>query len=104
MTFQTWRRELLLSNVKDEENHDLALGITSPMLMALIRKGRERKRVALRELLGLRTQITLHPQSHGGRACNFLCTTSRSYALMVDAGMRTVSADISRDEQIHVAV
>ncbi len=91
-------RELLLSNVKDEENHDLALSYIADAY------GVDEK--AEREALLLREAWTSHPDHTilkamvAERAIFFvLLPFLRAHG---DAGMRTVSADISRDEQVHV--
>ena len=92
-------RELLLSNVKDEENHDVALGYIASAY------GTDPKAEA--EALRLRDAWNAHPDHTitkamvAERAIFFvLLPFFRAHG---DAGMRTVSADISRDEQIHVA-
>lgn len=92
-------RELLISNVKDEENHDLALSYIADAY------GVDEK--AEREALLLREAWTSHPDHTilkamvAERAIFFvLLPFLRAHG---DAGMRTVSADISRDEQVHVA-
>ena len=92
-------RELLSSNVKDEENHDLALGYIANAY------GVDNK--AEREALKLRDAWTSHPDHTilkamvAERAIFFVLLPF--FRFNGDAGMRTVSADISRDEQIHVA-
>jgi hypothetical protein len=92
-------RELLLSNVKDEENHDLALSYIANAF------GTDEK--AEKEAHLLREAWTSHPDHTiikamvAERAIFFvLLPFLRAHG---DSGMRTVSADISRDEQIHVA-
>ena len=92
-------RELLLSNVKGEENHDLALGYIANAY------GTDAK--AEKEALALREAWTSHPDHTilkamvAERAIFFvLLPFMRRHG---DEGMRTVSADISRDEQVHVA-
>ena len=92
-------RELLLSNVKDEVNHDVALGYIANAY------GTDPKAEA--EALRLRDAWNAHPDHTitkamvAERAIFFvLLPFLRAHG---DAGMRTVSADISRDEQIHVA-
>ena len=92
-------RELLLSNVKDEENHDLALSMLASAY------GTDPK--AEKEALALRAAWEAHPDHTilkamvAERAVFFvLLPFLRAHG---DAGMRTVSADISRDEQVHVA-
>ena len=92
-------RELLESNVKDEENHDLALGYIANAY------GVDEK--AESEALRLREAWTSHPDHTilkamvAERAVFFVLLPF--FRANGDAGMRTVSADISRDEQIHVA-
>jgi hypothetical protein len=92
-------RELLLSNVKDEENHDLALGYIANAL------GTDPKAEA--EALRLREAWTSHPDHTilkalvAERAIFFVLLPF--FRFNGDAGLRTVSADISRDEQVHVA-
>jgi hypothetical protein len=92
-------RELLESNVKDEINHDLALGYIANSY------GVDEK--AESEALRLREAWTSHPDHTilkamvAERAIFFVLLPF--FRANGDAGMRTVSADISRDEQIHVA-
>ena len=92
-------RELLLSNVKDEENHDLALGFIANAY------GVDEK--AEKEALALRDAWTAHPDHTILKA---MVAERAIFSVLLpflrwngDAGMRTVSADISRDEQVHVA-
>ena len=92
-------RELLLSNVKDEENHDVALGFIASSY------GTDAKAEA--EAIRLRDAWVSHPDHTitkamvAERAIFFvLLPFFRAHG---DPGMRTTSADISRDEQIHVA-
>ena len=92
-------RELLESNVKDEENHDLALSYIANAY------GVNQK--AESEALRLREAWTSHPDHTVLKA--MVAERAIFFVLLPffrangDAGMRTVSADISRDEQIHVA-
>jgi hypothetical protein len=92
-------RELLLSNVKDEENHDVALGYIANAY------GVDPKAEA--EALRLRDAWISHPDHTITKA--MVAERAIFFVLLPffrangDAGMRTVSADISRDEQIHVA-
>ena len=92
-------RELLLSNVKDEENHDLALSFIADAY------GVDPK--AEKEALALREAWTSHPDHTILKA--MVAERAIFFVLLPflrangDAGMRTVSADISRDEQVHVA-
>ena len=92
-------RELLESNVTDEINHDVALGYIANAY------GVDKK--AESEALRLREAWTSHPDHTilkamvAERAIFFVLLPF--FRFNGDAGMRTVSADISRDEQIHVA-
>ena len=92
-------QELLESNVTDEENHDLALGYIANAL------GTNEKAEA--EALSLRAAWESHPDHTilkalvAERAIFFVLLPF--FRFCGDAGLRTVSADISRDEQIHVA-
>ena len=92
-------RDLLRSNIKDEENHDLALSYIANAL------GVDAKAEA--EALRLRDAWTAHPDHTVLKA--MVAERSIFFVLLPffrfngDAGLRTVSADISRDEQIHVA-
>ena len=92
-------RDILLSNVKDEENHDLALSYIANAY------GVDPK--AEKEASRLRAAWTAHPDHTilkamvAERAIFFVLLPF--FRANGDAGMRTVSADISRDEQIHVA-
>jgi hypothetical protein len=92
-------RDLLRSNIKDEENHDVALGYIANAL------GVDAKAEA--EALRLRDAWTAHPDHTVLKA--MVAERSIFFVLLPffrfngDAGLRTVSADISRDEQIHVA-
>jgi len=92
-------RELLLSNVKDEENHDLALSYIADAYGT--DPSAEREALALREAWTSHPDHTILKAMVAERAIFFvLLPFLRAHG---DAGMRTVSADISRDEQIHVA-
>ena len=92
-------RALLESNVKDEIKHDLALGYITNAL------GVDDKAEA--EALRLRAAWEQHPDHTilkalvAERAIFFVLLPF--FRFCGDAGLRTVSADISRDEQIHVA-
>ena len=92
-------RKLLASNVVDEENHDLALGFIANAY------GVDAK--AEKEALALQKAWTSHPDHTITKA--MVAERAIFFVLLPffrfngDAGMRTVSADISRDEQIHVA-
>ena len=92
-------RKLLESNVKDEINHDLALGYVANSV------GVDPKSES--EALRLRQAWIDHPDHTvlkalvAERAIFFVLLPF--FRFNGDAGLRTVSADISRDEQIHVA-
>ena len=92
-------RELLESNVKDEIKHDLALGYVANAW------GVDPK--AEKEAIALRNAWTEHPDHTITKA--MVAERAIFFVLLPffrfngDAGMRTVSADISRDEQVHVA-
>ena len=92
-------RDLLLHNVRDEENHDLALNLIADAY------GVDEK--AEREALALREAWTSHPDHTVLKA--MVAERAIFFVLLPfmrfngDAAMRTTSADISRDEQIHVA-
>ena len=92
-------RDLLRSNVTDEENHDVALGFIASAY------GVDEKAEA--EALRLKTAWEAHPDHTITKA--MVAERAIFFVLLPffrfngDAGMRTVSADISRDEQIHVA-
>jgi hypothetical protein len=91
--------DLLLSNVRDEENHDLALGYIANAI------GTDPKAEA--ESFRLRAAWEAHPDHTilkalvAERAIFFVLLPF--FRFNGDAGIRTVSADISRDEQVHVA-
>jgi hypothetical protein len=92
-------RDLLRSNIKDEENHDVALGYIANAL------GVDAKAEA--EALRLRDAWTAH---HDHTVLKAMVAERSIFFVLLpffrfngDAGLRTVSADISRDEQIHVA-
>ena len=91
-------RKLLESNVEDEERHDLALGYIAAVHNVNDKDEKEGKL--------LRDAWISHPDHTFLRRLsqNELSSLfySLSLGLMVDAALRTVSADISRDEQIHV--
>ena len=92
-------RELLLSNVKDEKNHDVALGYIANAYG--VDEKAEVKALRLRDAWISHPDHTITKAMVAERAIFFvLLPFMRANG---DAGMRTVSADISRDEQIHVA-
>jgi hypothetical protein len=93
-------REVLQSNVQDEIKHDLALGYITNAI------GVDDK--AEEEAMRLRDAWVAHPDHTilkalvAERAVFFVLLPF--FRFNGDAGLRTVSADISRDEQVHVAV
>jgi len=95
----TLARELLLSNVKDEENHDLALSYIADAYGT--DPSAEREAMALREAWTSHPDHTILKAMVAERAVFFvLLPFLRAHG---DAGMRTISADVSRDEQVHVS-
>ena len=86
-------RNVLLSNVKDEENHDIALGYIANAY------GVDQK--AEQEALRLKAAWEAHPDHTITKA--LVAERAIFFVLLPffrfngDAGMRTVSADISRD-------
>ena len=92
-------RTLLESNVKDEIKHDLALGF--------IVESHGADPIAEIEAIKLRDAWIQHPDHTilkalvAERAIFFVLLPM--FRFLGDAALRTVSADISRDEQIHVA-
>ena len=92
-------REILEMNVVDEENHDLALGYAASAL------GTDEK--AEKEATALTRAWIAHPDHTICKAMVLeravFFTILPFFRAFGDAGLRTVSADISRDEQIHVA-
>lgn len=92
-------RELLESNVQDEINHDLALNYITNAHG--VDEKAEREAIALRDAWTAHKDHTILKAMVAERAIFFvLLPFLRANG---DGGMRTVSADISRDEQIHVA-
>jgi hypothetical protein len=92
-------RGLLRSNIQDEVKHDLALNYITNAI------GLDEKAEA--EALRLRDAWISHPDHTilkalvAERAIFFVLLPF--FRFNGDAGLRTVSADISRDEQVHVA-
>lgn len=95
----TLSRDLLLSNVKDEENHDRALGYIANALG--VDKKAEAEALRLREAWIAHPDHTIAKALVAERAIFFVLLPF--FRFNGDAGLRTVSADISRDEQVHVA-
>jgi hypothetical protein len=92
-------REILEMNVVDEENHDLALSYAATAI------GTDEK--AEKEANALTRAWISHPDHTICKAMVLeravFFTILPFFRAFGDAGLRTVSADISRDEQIHVA-
>jgi len=92
-------REILEMNVIDEENHDLALSYAASAI------GVDDKAEA--EAAALTKAWINHPDHTVCKAMVLeravFFTILPFFRAFGDAGLRTVSADISRDEQIHVA-
>jgi hypothetical protein len=91
--------DLLQSNVKDEENHDLALGYIANAIGVDPAAEEEAKR--LRDAWITHPDHTILKALVAERAIFFVLLPF--FRFNGDAGLRTVSADISRDEQVHVA-
>ena len=91
--------DLLRSNVKDEENHDLALGYIANALGVDPTAEAEAKRI--RAAWEAHPDHTILKALVAERALFFVLLPF--FRFNGDAGLRTVSADISRDEQVHVA-
>ena len=91
--------DLLRSNIKDEENHDLALGYIANAIGTDPKAEAEAKR--LREAWVAHPDHTLLKALVAERAIFFVLLPF--FRFNGDAGLRTVSADISRDEQVHVS-
>jgi hypothetical protein len=92
-------REILEMNVVDEENHDLALGYAAAAIG--VDEKAESSATALTRAWIEHPDHTICKAMVLERAVFF--TILPFFRAFGDAGLRTVSADISRDEQIHVA-
>jgi hypothetical protein len=92
-------QDLLRSNIKDEENHDLALGYIANAVGVDPKAEEEAKRI--REAWTTHPDHTVLKALVAERAIFFVLLPL--FRFNGDAGLRTVSADISRDEQVHVA-
>jgi hypothetical protein len=92
-------QDLLRSNIKDEENHDLALGYIANALGVDPQAEEEAKRI--RSAWEAHPDHTVLKALVAERALFFVLLPF--FRFNGDAGLRTVSADISRDEQVHVA-
>ena len=91
-------RKLLESNVKDEEKHDLALGYIADVYS--VNDIDEKEGKLLRDALISHPDHTITKALVAERAVFFVLLPF--FRFNGDAALRTVSADISRDEQIHV--
>ena len=92
-------RELLLSNVTDEENHDIALNFAAKAHKIPARFEAEAERIKKAWL-----ELDRHPVLKAvvlERSVFFVLLPI--FRFLGDTGLRTTSADISRDEQTHVA-
>ena len=92
-------QDLLRSNITDEENHDLALRYIANSLGVDPQAEEEAKR--LRSAWEAHPDHTVLKALVAERAVFFVLLPF--FRFNGDAGLRTVSADISRDEQVHVA-
>jgi len=91
-------RKLLESNVEDEERHDLALGYIADAHKVNDKDENEGK--LLRDAWVSHPDHTITKALVAERAIFFVLLPF--FRFNGDAALRTVSADISRDEQIHV--
>ena len=91
-------RTLLEDNVKDEERHDLALGYYVDALGADEKD--EKEALLLRDAWINHPDHTITKALVADRAIFFVLLPF--FRFNGDAALRTISADISRDEQIHV--
>ena len=91
-------RKLLESNVEDEERHDLALGYIADVHNVNDKDEKEGK--LLRDAWISHPDHTITKALVAERAVFFVLLPF--FRFNGDAALRTVSADISRDEQIHV--
>ena len=92
-------RELLELNVKDELKHDKALGYIANAIGTA--PTAEAEAIRLRDAWEVHPDHTITKALVAERAIFFVLLPF--FRFNGDAGLRTVSADISRDEQIHVA-
>ena len=91
-------RRLLEDNVKDEERHDLALGYYADAIGTNEKEEKEGK--LLRDAWVNHPDHTIAKALVAERAVFFVLLPF--FRFNGDAALRTISADISRDEQIHV--
>ena len=91
-------KELLESNVKDEENHDIALNFAAKAHQIPVGLEKEAQRIKKAWL-----ELDRHPVLKAlvlERSVFFVLLPI--FRFLGDTGLRTTSADISRDEQTHV--
>ena len=93
-------RKLLIDNVKDEERHDLALGYYADALGIKEDSQSEIEAKRIRDAWINHPDHTITKALVAERAIFFVLLPF--FRFNGDAALRTVSADISRDEQIHV--
>jgi len=91
--------DLLASNVRDEEKHDLALNYVAQALGTDPKA--EQEALRLRDAWVRHHDHTILKALVAERAIFFVLLPV--FRFLGDAGLRTTSADISRDEQVHVA-
>ena len=91
-------RKLLEDNVRDEERHDLALGYYADALGT--NENDEKEGKLLRDAWINHPDHTITKALVAERAIFFVLLPF--FRFNGDAALRTISADISRDEQIHV--
>ena len=91
-------KKLLIDNVKDEERHDLALGYYADALGTDEKTEKEGK--LFRDAWINHPDHTITTALVAERASFFVLLPV--FRFNGDAALRTISADISRDEQIHV--
>ena len=91
-------RKLLEDNVKDEERHDLALGYYADAFGT--NENDEKEGKLLRDAWIEHPDHTITKALVAERAIFFVLLPM--FRFNGDAALRTISADISRDEQIHV--
>ncbi len=95
-----YARELLISNVKDEERHDQALGYIVDAYGINENATEELEAKRLRDAWMAHPDHTITKALVAERAIFFVLLPF--FRFNGCAALRTVSADISRDEQIHV--
>jgi hypothetical protein len=91
-------RKLLIDNVKDEERHDLALGYYADAFGT--DENTEKEGKLLRDAWINHPDHTITKALVAERSIFFVLLPF--FRFNGDAALRTISADISRDEQIHV--